>query len=163
MAMETSPSDTAMTDQAQTMSEMAYADEQVAPAWSSPAYRDGWYEDIDSGSQATLVANTEPEYTAATGTGYVDSESDSAMRASMFAAFGPAEQMAPSHEGDASIAQVSFTEVGADFVSCHWLCGTCRRRTNGLSTGRFAGTSWRWATARGSLALSSRRRTALSS
>ena len=115
MAMETSPSDTTMTDQAQTMSEMAYADEQVAPAWSSPAYRDGWYEDIDSGSQATLVANTEPEYTAATGTGYVDSESDSAMRASMFAAFGPAEQMAPSHEGDASIAQVSFTEVGADF------------------------------------------------
>ena len=114
-AMENPGTEAMMAASEQAMPSEATTDEPTAPAWSSPAYRDGWYEDIDSGSNATLVANSEPDFSAPTGAGYVDSEGDSAMRASMFAAFGSPEPMTPNLEGDASIAQVSYTEVGADF------------------------------------------------
>jgi hypothetical protein len=91
-------------------------------SWSSPAYRDGWYEDMESfeGNSSTQFASYEVESDS---TEFEQKESvempvatdNSAMRNSMFAPYESFASDDKSETTEGILAQVSYAEIGADF------------------------------------------------
>lgn len=87
-----------------------------AKSWSSPAYRDGWYDDIETETTPEVSVEFDDQANASgSGMPFVLSSDMSAMRESMLAPFGAYNGFANSSETTGNVAQVSFTDIGSDF------------------------------------------------
>lgn len=88
-----------------------------AKAWSSPAFRDGWYDDIETEPTPEVSAVEFDDQANASGSGmpFAATGDVSAMKESMFAPLNMYRNMPSSSKSLGNVAQVSFTDVGSDF------------------------------------------------